>query len=157
MLGKIFFVIWDNCKEIVYYPKSTKSFTRLCVWWSSKVNLLTQERGYICHRPGGVLPGILGGCVPPGSSNPDPISDKKKSHFPHPFSDLVSEIHTRFQTWKRITKRNITCLHKTEIMSSLLRLKPPEKDFFNTISNSHITLSFLFMWNWNDEQTDTQP
>ena len=24
---------------------------------------------------GGVLPGILGGGVPPGSSNPDPISD----------------------------------------------------------------------------------
>ena len=61
--------------------------------------------------------------------------------------------HTRFQTWslksipwKRVTKRNITCLHKTEIMSSLLRLKPPQKDLFNTISNSHITLSFLFIW-----------
>ena len=94
--------------------------------------------------------------MPPGSSNPDPISEKK-CYFPHPFSDLVSKIHTRFQTWKRVTKRNITCLHKTEIMSSLLRLKPPQKDFFNTISNSHITLSFLIIWNWNDEQTDTQP
>ena len=35
----------------------------------------------------------------------------KKCHFPHPFSDL-----------EMVTKRNITCLHKTEIMSSLLRL-----------------------------------
>ena len=35
----------------------------------------------------------------------------KKYHFPHPFSD--PEV---------VTKRNITCLHKTEIMSSLLRL-----------------------------------
>ena len=26
---------------------------------------------------GGVLRGILGGAVPPGSSNPDPISDQK--------------------------------------------------------------------------------
>ena len=26
---------------------------------------------------GGVLLGILGGSVPPGSSNPDPISDQK--------------------------------------------------------------------------------
>ena len=29
--------------------------------------------------------------------NPDPISDQKVS-FPHPFSDLTSKIHTRFQT-----------------------------------------------------------
>ena len=27
--------------------------------------------------PGGVLLGILGGSVPPGSLNPDPISDQK--------------------------------------------------------------------------------
>ena len=34
----------------------------------------------------GVLPGILGGDVPPGSPNPNPISDQK-CHFPHPFYD----------------------------------------------------------------------
>ena len=34
---------------------------------------------------GGVLLGILGGAVPPGSPNPDPISHKLKCHFPHPF------------------------------------------------------------------------
>ena len=28
-----------------------------------------------------VLPGILGGRVPPGSSNPDPISEQKLSFF----------------------------------------------------------------------------
>ena len=38
--------------------------------------------------PQGVLPGILGGSVPPGSPNPDPISDEKMSYFLHPFSDL---------------------------------------------------------------------
>ena len=37
--------------------------------------------------PGGVLMGIIGGGVPHGSSNPDPISDPKKCNFPHPFSD----------------------------------------------------------------------
>ena len=42
--------------------------------------------------------GILGGGVLPGSPNPDPISDQK-CHFPHPFSDLTSKIHTCFQTW----------------------------------------------------------
>ena len=55
--------------------------------------------------------------VPPGSSNPDPISDQKMS-FSHPFSDL-----------EVVTKRNITCLRKTEIMSSLLRLKLQKKVF----------------------------
>ena len=42
------------------------------------VNNQTQTRG--------VLLGILGGGVLPGSSNPDPISDQKKN-FPHLFSD----------------------------------------------------------------------
>ena len=39
---------------------------------------------------GGVLLGIRGGNVPPGSPNPDPISDQKIVIF-----------HTRFQTWRR--------------------------------------------------------
>ena len=42
---------------------------------------------------------ILGGGVPPGSPNPDPISNPKKCHFSHPFSDLASNIHARFQIW----------------------------------------------------------
>ena len=32
-------------------------------------------RCVVSLAPGGVLLGILGGGVPPGSSNPDPISD----------------------------------------------------------------------------------
>ena len=59
---------------------------------------------------GGVLLEILGGVVPPGSPNPDPILDQKTVIFPHPSSD--PEV---------VTKRNITCLQKAEIMSSLLR------------------------------------
>ena len=57
----------------------------------------------------------------------------KKYYFPHPFSD--PEV---------VTKRNITCLHKTEIMSSLVRLKlQQQKKPFRI----HVTLSFLFLWN----------
>ena len=42
---------------------------------------------YLVNPPGGgVLLGILGGGVPPGSPNPDPISDKKNA-IPDPFSD----------------------------------------------------------------------
>ena len=50
----------------------------------------------------GVLLGILGGGVPPGSPNPDPISDQKMPLFthvfrpglynPYPFSDLRSYV-----------------------------------------------------------------
>ena len=53
-----------------------------------------------------------------------------------------------------VTKRNITCLHNTEIMSSLLRLKLQQKDFLKSISNLH-TLSFgIEMMN---TYIDTQP
>ena len=55
----------------------------------------------------------------------------KKCHFPHPFSDL-----------EVVTKLNITCLHKTKIMSSLLRLKPQQRDLLKSILNLRITLSF---------------
>ena len=60
-----------------------------------------------------------------------------KCHFPHPFSDL-----------EVVTKRNITCLHKTEIMWSLERLKQQQKYFLKSISNSHITLSLFLHLEW---------
>ena len=50
----------------------------------------------------------------------------KKCYFPHPFSDL-----------EMVTKHNITCLHKTEIMSSLLRLK------LQQTSNSYYTFFLI--------------
>ena len=53
----------------------------------------------------------------------------KKYHFPYPFSD--PEV---------VTKRNITCLHKTEIMSSLVRLKLQQK---KAISNSCYTFFLI--------------
>ena len=44
----------------------------------------------LANRPGevGLLLGIRGGGVPPGSSNPDPMSDQNMFFF----------FHTRFQT-----------------------------------------------------------
>ena len=68
----------------------------------------------------------------------------KKCHFPNPFSDQASKLHTRFQTW-------------AEIMSSLLRLERKQKKFFKSISNSHISLSFLLVWNWSDKYVHTVP
>ena len=47
-------------------------------------------------RGGGeVLLKIIGGDVPPGSPNPDPISDqnmRSRCNFPHPFLDQTSKI-----------------------------------------------------------------
>ena len=50
--------------------------------------------------PGRVLLGILGGSGPPGSPNPDLISDQKKCNFPHPFSDQGRVV----QSWVKITQ-----------------------------------------------------
>ena len=50
--------------------------------------------------PGGVLLGILGGgswCLPVLQILTR--FQTKKCHFPHPFSDQTSKIHTRLQTW----------------------------------------------------------
>ena len=55
----------------------------------------------------------------------------KKCHFSHPFSDLASKIHIRFQTCRR--SQNATCLFtKTEInyiIIWLLRLERQQNDF----------------------------
>ena len=67
--------------------------------------------------------------MPPGSPNPDPVSVQKMT-FSHSFSDL-----------EVVTKHNITCLHKTEII--IAEIKPQQKDFLN----SHFKLSLLYIWN----------
>ena len=76
--------------------------------------------------PGGVFPGILVGGVPPGSPIPDPISDQTMSLFSPVYRPGCKEI-----------------------MSWLLRLEQQKKDFLKSITNSHICLSFLFVWNRN--------
>ena len=48
--------------------------------------------------------------------------------------------HTRFQTWS---------LKTIEIMWSLLRLEQQEN------RNSHTSISFLIIWNWNDKYVHT--
>ena len=63
---------------------------------------------------------------------------KKKCNFPHPFSDWTSKIHTRFQTWP--LGRNYVII---------------TYPLFKSISNSHISLSCLLIWNWNDKYVHT--
>ena len=75
-----------------------------------------------------------------GVCHPDPISDQKKYHFLHPFSDLPSKIHTHFQTSR---------LGRSYGIITQIRGQP--KNFFKCISNSLISSSFLFIWNWNDK------
>ena len=72
---------------------------------------------------GGVLLGILGGGVPPCSSNPGPISDQQKCHFPYPFSDYTFIIHNLFRPGLQV-----------EIMLSLLRLERKQKKYANPFS-----------------------
>ena len=42
-------------------------------------------------------------------------------------------------------------------MSSLLRLKRQQEHFFKSFWSLHITLSFLFIWSWNDKYVHRIP
>ena len=107
----------------------------------------------------------------------------KKCHFPHPFSDQISKIHTHFRTWPNfacsrlsdswgdspVFSRFIFVLALSQFSApnylgawnrlGLIRQKlchhyqvrAETKKFSKCISNSHISISFLFIWNWNDK------
>ena len=64
----------------------------------------------------GVLLGILGGGVLPGSPNPDPTSDQKMS-FSTPIFRPSIYIPYLFSDLEEVTKRNLVMFTKTEIMS----------------------------------------
>ena len=70
------------------------------------------QRNVWIHTPqwgrGGVLRGILGGGVVRVSWLGLVGFRPKNVIFPHSFSDLVSKIHTRFQTWPLGTNVIIT-------------------------------------------------
>ena len=87
------------------------------------------DRGRIPHP--GVLLGILGVVVPPGSPNPDPVLTKK-SYFSH-----------RFQTWHLKSIPVFRPGKGRTVMLSLLRLERQRNVFLKSISNSHLSLSFL--------------
>ena len=78
--------------------------------------LMTQRNSKA--RGAGVLLGILGGDVPRGSPNLDPISDQNNVIF-----------HSRFQTWP-LNSIPILRPGLYEIMSSSLRLEQQQKIYF---------------------------
>ena len=80
--------------------------------------------------PGGVLLGIFGGVIQLGSSNPDIISDLNLL-FPalfsrpglqnsYPFSDLVSRIHTRFQSFSPKWLKSIPYFRPNRLKNQIL-------------------------------------
>ena len=87
------------------------------------------DRGRTPHP--GILLGILGVVVPPGSPNPDPVLTKK-SYFSH-----------RFQTWLLKSIPVFRPGKGRTVMLSLLRLERQRNVFLKSISNSHLSLSFL--------------
>ena len=72
----------------------------------------------------------------------------KKCHFPRPFSDQTSQIHTRFQTWPLAGNYVI-----------ITKIREQTKKFFKCISNSHSFILYLLIWNWNGKYkyVHTQP
>ena len=57
----------------------------------------------------------------------------KKCNLPPLFSDQASRNHTCFQTWP-------LCYHYFDQSAK-------QKKFFKSISNSHVSISFLLIWN----------
>ena len=67
--------------------------------------------------------------MPPGSLNPY-LFQNKKCHFPHPFSDLISKIHTHFQTWPNLACSRLSNIEETTqfplvVFSHFLNLADP--------------------------------
>ena len=85
---------------------------------------------------------LVGGCRPVPQIPTQ--FQTKKCNFPHPFSEQTFKIHTRFQTWP---------LGRNYVIITQIRAQT--KKLFKSISNSHISLSFLLIWNWNDKYVHT--
>ena len=108
----------------------------------------------------------------------------KKCHFPHPFSDQISKLHTHLWTWPNLACSRLSDSWETPQISPLLfsvwafsiqwtqlpylgawnrlgligrnyviitKIECKKKKFSKCILNSHIYISFLFIWNWNDK------
>ena len=71
----------------------------------------------------------------------------KKCHFPHPFSDQISKVHTHFPTWPNYLRAwNSLGLIRQKLCHHY-QVRAETKKFSKCISNSHISISFLFIWN----------
>ena len=87
----------------------------------------------------------------------------KKCHFPHPFSDQISKIHTHFRTWPNLACSRLSdswgdspVFSRFIFVFSLSQFSGPNynyqvsaetKKLSKCISNSHISISLLFIWN----------
>ena len=84
---------------------------------------------------GGVQMGILGGVCRPVLQILT-VFETKKNHFFQPFSDLASK----------------------KLCHQYLDKNSSKKGFLKSmITNMHSSLSFLFIWNWNDTYVHTLP
>ena len=164
--GLINNVICVPCSRLMFFQ-----LTRDCAWsialqphvhlsghvsdWS--FHLMGSKTVYKCHwrieytRPWGkgLLLGILGDGVQPVLQMLTCFRPKTVI-FQTRFQTRPLKLIPFFRPGGGNKTQHYMFRHKKEIMSSLLRLKPQPKDFFKSISNSHITLSFLFSCNWND-------
>ena len=84
-----------------------------------KVPLFKQKRqvNIIMRKSGGGTPWHLGGGVPPGSPNHDPLSDKKNA-IPDPFSDQILNSIPVFRPGARFSKVPITFRARNQIFKS---------------------------------------
>ena len=80
----------------------------------------------------------------------------KTCHFPHPFSDPTSKIHTSFQKWWR--SQNATYLFTKTNYIIITEIRTPTKKYLlKCISNSHIMGLYLIHLEPIDKYVHTPP
>ena len=134
--------IWKRVRNQTV--KVIKSLSDVCKYIFVYIWFINYRQTIQCKSQalGGIPLGILGGGVPPGPPNPD-LFQTKQFHFPQ-----------AFKVWppKSIP---LSDLASVKLCHQLLRLERQHKDFLQSISNSHVNLFFLFIWNWNDKYVYT--
>ena len=102
-------------------------------------NSYSRMSGKLCLYPGGCSWEFLVGVSRPVLQILALFQTKNVISHP-PFSDQTSKIHIRFQTWP---------LGRNYIINTWIRAQT--KKLFKCIWNWYISISFLFICNWNDK------
>ena len=128
------FVQWELKQRHSYSLSETEAFYQARYQTSSCFSWRPRRQRSRCFNSGrGGTPGNSCWGVPPHGSLIFPIRFQTRSLKSVPISDL--------------TFRQKLCYHYLDYSAN-------KKKFFKSISNSHISLSFLLIWNWNDNFID---
>ena len=121
----------SKIKRLVFFIYTSVEFPHLVFWLLCSLRIWRLGRVGVCRLVLQILT----------------LFQTKNCYFPQPFSDQTTKIHTRFQTAWALGRNYV-------IMAYIIA---QTKSLFKCISNSHISNSFIFIWNWNEKYVHTLP